>query len=92
MRESEVAALLGAPPGDYRTNKAIDYLFVIDASWPPAPPGTVEKDWLTDECMIRVWFGPNGKTVNRDCGTGMPPPTWIKSVMKDIRHYLPFLP
>jgi hypothetical protein len=92
MHEREVVALLGAPAGDYRTDKTIGFHFDIDGPLPPGPGEAVEKDWLTDEWMIRVWFGPDGTVVYGHSGKGCPPPARFESLMDDLRRYLPFLP
>jgi hypothetical protein len=55
MREREFEAILGAPAGDYRTQKDGGYLF--------PGPGAMSRDgggcalyWLTDEEAIQAWL------------------------------------
>jgi hypothetical protein len=92
MHEREVVALLGAPAGDYRINKDRGYLDTVDGPL-PGPDKAVEKQWLTDDCMILVWFArDDGKTVCFHWVPVPPPPSWFESLMNDLRLYLPFFP
>jgi hypothetical protein len=88
-RESEMAALLGIPAGDYRTNKEIRYLFVIMGFPPPGPDEAIVKEWLTDNYAIRIWFDSHGKAVYIQSARGLPPPNWLELLMIDLRRYLP---
>jgi hypothetical protein len=51
MTEHEVEALLGAPPGVYRTGEA---RFVKRTF--PSLPGAVVREWETDEALVEVLF------------------------------------
>jgi hypothetical protein len=86
MGESDIASLLGAPPGDYRTNKEVHYFFDTMGALPPGPGQAVLKEWLTDDWAINVWFGSDGKAVGIERARGMPPLTWIESLMISIRY------
>jgi hypothetical protein len=53
MTLAEVEAILGGPPGDYTTRPTISE---CDVGWGPG-----EKEWVSDEGAISVWFDPEGR-------------------------------
>lgn len=75
--EQEIAAIVGGPAGDYRTDKSIGHLFAVVGTWPDLKAYT-KKVWLTDQYALEVWFGPNLKAVAIRQGIGFGPPSWAK--------------
>jgi hypothetical protein len=71
MTESEIEALLCAPPGDYTSEPGVAYGFA--GSW--LCDDAVEEldqrptsEWRTDQYDIIVYFEPNGKAVEIEFG------------------------
>jgi hypothetical protein len=61
MTQEEVEAIFRAPPGDYSSEPR------ADKPQPPVPhrPDLRREDWTTEEGGAAVYFGPDGRVVDR---------------------------
>jgi outer membrane protein assembly factor BamE (lipoprotein component of BamABCDE complex) len=95
MNEKEIAAILGGPPGDYRTRTDVFYFSISSGN----AYRTLERFdhvttsvWSTDECEIYVYFDPEGKAVLIDSARGHvsgpppPPSTRYPFPLRQILH------
>jgi hypothetical protein len=88
MSNDEVEAILGGPEGDYRTRNDIYYVFSAPGAHAKdnngdiyRPPGSIKREWLSDEYAIELWYGPDG-TVNEARGGGAERiPSWLEQLL-----------
>jgi outer membrane protein assembly factor BamE (lipoprotein component of BamABCDE complex) len=63
MTRAEVEALLGGPPGDYRTNPERFSISHHSLAQFRLEEAYAKDDWIVDEAMIQVWFDANDRVV-----------------------------
>jgi hypothetical protein len=78
MTQSEVEALLGAPPGNYSVGG-------ISAHAIPPPPYRRE-DWIGDECAVDVYFDSSGNVIGVSVNPVFKVPR--ESMVAKIRRWL----
>jgi hypothetical protein len=89
MSEGEFEAILGAPAGDYRTRKDDSYLFPAPGTFPCNRGETTEREWLTDEAAIRVFYDAEGKAVYFCRGVKVPSPSLLRRLQYNLEKLAP---
>jgi hypothetical protein len=85
MRESDVDAILGAPPGDYRKYKSGWVLCVVER--PYLPVGGTRREWRTDNVVVEVGFDAQGEVVYIGRRETTPPHPWygpLRDMLRDL--------
>jgi hypothetical protein len=90
MIEKDVAAILGGPAGDYRTQKDIGYLCAFSGPVVPRTAHHTKSEWLTDQYAIEVWFGEDGKALSIRSGVGLRSPTWPDRLLDKLQRLGPW--
>jgi hypothetical protein len=94
MSEAQVEAVLGGSAGNYRTRGDISYDFGISGICTrlAISPGSVIKEWQTDEALVSVEFEPGKGATNIRRGHLIRRPTWsdaLRSRLRDLARMRP---
>src|SRR6266542_386172 len=81
----QVIAIVGRPPGDYRSDASVDYLFA--QSGPVPTPCDSELQWLTNHFALKICFDGDQKATRIRLGKGFGAPRWPERFWNRIRDF-----
>jgi hypothetical protein len=91
MSQAEVEAILGGPPGDYRTDERISYWDYFEAGLSPHDVVARRESWYGNDGQITLGFDEEGRVLRRGFASPVrsPPSSLAQRVRDWLRHPRP---